>query len=176
MEAFLRTPGVATNLSRKQLSPFLVSLMSQTGETSVYGWGPNLDNCVILHVEDDDSAAFLFLLAVEQAGISTSIYRVKDGEQALLFLRKQPPYQNARTPKLAIVDLNLPKVNGWELLAMRQTDPALKPIPFIVMSTAPASRAAAKALKNGAEHYIEKPASFDELVQQVQTYCKSLVK
>jgi CheY-like chemotaxis protein len=131
-----------------------------------------LNNCVILHVEDDDAAACLFRLVLDEAGITASVYRVSDGEQALLFLRKQPPYEKARTPQLAVVDLNMPKVNGWELLATRQSDAALKPIPFIVMSTAPASKSAAKALKSGAQHYIEKPATFDELVQQVQTYCK----
>ena len=131
-----------------------------------------MQNCVILHVEDDDADAFLLRLALDQADISTSVYRVSDGEQALLFLRKQPPYQNARTPQLALIDLNMPKVNGWELLTMRQSEPALMQIPFIVMSTARASKTAEKALKSGAQHYIEKPSSLDELVQQVQTYCK----
>ena len=122
------------------------------------------------------TAAFLFRLALDQAGITASVYRVSDGEQALRFLRKQPPYEKARTPQLAIVDLNMPKVNGWELLAARRTDPALQLVPFIVMSTAPASKAAAKALESGAQHYIEKPTTFDELVQQVQTHCKTLLQ
>lgn len=135
-----------------------------------------LNNCVILHVEDDDAASFLFRLVLDQAGIKASVYRVSDGEQALLFLRKQPPYEKARTPQLAVVDLNMPKVSGWELLATRQTDCAFQSIPFIVMSTAPASQVAAKVLESGAQHYIEKTTSFDELVLQVQTYCKPLLR
>jgi chemotaxis family two-component system response regulator Rcp1 len=136
----------------------------------------HLQNCIILHAEDDDSSAFLFRLVLDQAGITASVYRVSDGEQALLFLRKHPPYAEARTPQIAIVDLNMPKVNGWELLSTRQTDTVLQPIPFIVMSTAPASKNAAKALRSGAQHYIEKSANLDELVEQVQGYCNLYLK
>jgi CheY-like chemotaxis protein len=131
-----------------------------------------MEQCAILHVEDDDAAAFLFRLALDQAEIPVSVYRVSDGGQALDFLRKTGCYEKARTPALLVLDLNMPRIDGWAILAERQKDHALKTIPVIVLSTAPACEARPKALAAGAQYYLEKPFEFDQLVQEVKMHCK----
>lgn len=129
----------------------------------------------MLHVEDDDSAAFLFRLALDEAEFSVSVYRVSDGEQALQFLRKSAPYQNAYTPKLIVLDLNLPKRDGWSVLAEIQKDEELRSIPVIVLSTAPTYINQDRAIANGAQSYLEKVNDFDLLVNQVKHSCGSFL-
>src|SRR4051812_1870021 len=130
-----------------------------------------MDQCALLHVEDDDAAAFLFRLALDEAELPVSVYRVSDGQQALDFLRKTGRYQKARTPALLVLDLNMPRVNGWTVLAERQKDHALQSIPTLVLSTASAQQNEARAIAAGAQYYLEKPMNFDLLVRQVKTYC-----
>ena len=130
-----------------------------------------MNQCALLHVEDDDASAFLFRLALDEAELQASVYRVSDGKQALDFLRKADPYQNAHTPVLIVLDLNMPRIDGWTVLAERQKDPVLRSIPAIVLSTACARHHQARAFALGAQQYLEKPLEFDSLVQQVRTYC-----
>src|SRR4051812_36997777 len=92
----------------------------------------------LLHVEDDDAAAVLLRLALDEVGFTGSVYRVTDGEQALLFLRKSDPYGNTRTPQLVVLDLNLPSGMVGLFWAEKQCDPVLKHISFVVLSTASA--------------------------------------
>src|SRR4051812_21616076 len=110
----------------------------------------------LVHVEDDDASALLLRLAPDEIGFDGSVYRVTNGEDALLFLRKSGPYQNAHTPRLVVLDLNLPKRDGWSVLAERLTDHALKQISFVVMSSAPAWKYERQAVASGAIGYIEK--------------------
>src|SRR3954452_22356258 len=130
-----------------------------------------MEQCALLHVEDDDAAAFLFRLALDEAELQVSVYRVSDGEQALDVLRKRGRYQKARTPALIVVDLNMPRIDGWTVLAERQKDYALQSIPTIVLSTASAQQNASRAIAAGAQFYVEKPTDFDLFVQQVKTCC-----
>jgi DNA-binding response OmpR family regulator len=131
-----------------------------------------MERCALLHVEDDDSAAVLFRLALNEAELAVSVYRVSDGEQALQFLHKSHAYANAPTPKVIVLDLNLPKRDGWSVLAERRTDHYLWSIPVIVLSTAPAHLHQARAISNGAQLYLEKPYDFDMLVTQVKDSCQ----
>jgi CheY-like chemotaxis protein len=130
-----------------------------------------MEQCALLHVEDDDASAFLFRLALDEAEIPASVYRVSDGEQALDFLRKTGRYQKARTPALLVLDLNLPKLDGWAILAERQKSRDLQAIPVLVLSTASAQQNQTRAFALGVQHYLEKPFDFDLLVQQARTYC-----
>src|SRR5436305_9779340 len=114
-----------------------------------------MHRCTLLHVEDDDGAAFLFRLALEEASFTGSVYRVSDGEEALRFLRKADVYQSARTPKVVVLDLNLPKRDGWFVLAETQKDSALYSIPVVILSTAPAQENEQRALACGARAYFE---------------------
>ena len=122
----------------------------------------------LLHVEDDDAAAFLFRLALDEIGFTGRVYRVTNGEDALLFLRKSEGYQNASTPRLVVLDLNIPRRDGWSVLADRKNDPILAQIPFVVLTTAPAHKNEEQAIASGVMRYMEKGRNFEAVVKQAE--------
>jgi CheY-like chemotaxis protein len=122
----------------------------------------------VLHVEDDDAAAFLLRLALDDIGFTGSVYRVTNGEDALCFLRKSEGYQNASTPRLVILDLNIPKRDGWAVLAERKSDPVLKQIPIVILTTAPAHLNEQQAIDSGVVRYMEKGRNFEAVVKQAE--------
>lgn len=134
-----------------------------------------IDAPVLLYVEDEDAAAFLLETALEEAGISVRLFRVADGEQALAFLHKRGVYGSAATPDLVLLDLNLPRINGLQILAEMKSDHTLRGIPVKVFTSSrlPADRR--KAAELGAEDYLVKPADLDEFMQTVRTACAPLV-
>jgi len=125
----------------------------------------------LLHVEDEDGSAFLFRHAVREAGFSVVVFRVSNGEEALAFLRKSGPYAHAERPKLMVLDLNLPKIDGLGVLTRVRSDESLRNIPVVVISTSSRPADKEKAFSLGARYYIVKPDSFEELTQQVKAAC-----
>jgi len=134
-----------------------------------------MDRCVLLHVEDDDGAAFLFRAALDEAEITASVYRMADPESAIQFLRKAGHYQRAKRPRLIVADLTLPGHDGWWLLREIQQDSELRSIPVVVVSFEPSAQLAPKAIEAGAHAYIEKPFDFGLYVEQVKAVCSPLL-
>ncbi len=130
---------------------------------------------MLLHVEDEDGAAFLFRNAVREAGLEAIVFRVSNGEEALAFLRKSGPYANAERPQLMVLDLNLPKIDGLSVLSRMRNDDSLKTIPVIVISTSSRPADKEKAFLLGAKHYIVKPDSFEKLTEQVKEACANFL-
>jgi len=126
---------------------------------------------MLLHVEDEDGAAFLFRNAVREAGLQAIVFRVSNGEEALAFLRKSGPYANAERPRLMVLDLNLPKIDGLSVLSRMRNDESLRTIPVIVISTSSRQVDKEKAFSLGAKHYIVKPDNFEKLTEQVKETC-----
>jgi CheY-like chemotaxis protein len=126
---------------------------------------------MLLHVEDEDGAAFLFRNAVREAGLSAIVFRVSNGEEALAFLRRAGPYANAERPQLMVLDLNLPKIDGLSVLGRMRNDESLRTIPVIVISTSSRPADKEKAFSLGARHYIVKPDNFEKLTEQVKAAC-----
>ena len=89
----------------------------------------------ILLVEDNDGDIFLTLEALKEARIHNEIDVVKDGEKALQYLNKENEFANAETPDLILLDINLPKVDGKEVLAKIKNDDVLKVIPVVMLTT-----------------------------------------
>jgi len=131
-----------------------------------------MKHCAVLHVEDEDASACLVRCALEEAQIPVCVYRVCDGEQALRFLRKQGQYDVARTPDFVLLDLNLPKVDGWTVLGEMQQSPSLSKIPVIVFTASSAPRDKTLAEKLGARQYMTKPSNFEALVHGMKSLCK----
>jgi CheY-like chemotaxis protein len=125
----------------------------------------------LLHVEDEDGSAFLFRHAVREAGFSVVVFRVSNGEEALAFLHKSGPYTHAERPKLMVLDLNLPKIDGLSVLTRVRSDESLRSIPVVVISTSSRPADKEKAFSLGASHYIVKPDSFEKLTEQVKAAC-----
>jgi DNA-binding response OmpR family regulator len=133
-----------------------------------------MHQCVLLHVEDDDGSDFLFRFALDEAHITASVYRVLTAENAIQFLRKESPYERARSPRLIVLDVTLPLRDGLWLLGEIKKDPNLQSIPVVVLGIEPGSVYAPKVLALGAQCYIEKSFNFNVFSQQVKAACEFL--
>ena len=129
----------------------------------------------LLHVEDDDSIAFLLRASLDEIGLSVSVYRVSDGEQALAFLHRSGIYKEAAKPEMILLDLNLPKVNGWEVLKEIQQYETLRTIPVVVCSASSRKEDRERALAAGAQRYIVKPAKFSAWLEEVRSALTSFL-
>jgi CheY-like chemotaxis protein len=128
----------------------------------------------LLYVEDEDGAAFLLETALQECGLSVQLFRVCDGEEALAFVNGTGPYAKAPKPSLVLLDLNLPRLNGFEVLTRMRNDEELSSIPVVVFtsSSLPADRARSLAL--GAQDFITKPSNLDDFFKTVQAACSRM--
>jgi CheY-like chemotaxis protein len=123
----------------------------------------------VLLVEDNLGDVELTTLALEESRLSIHLSVVGDGAAALEFLQHQKTYVNAPHPDLILLDLNLPKKSGYEVLAAIKNDEALKRIPVLVLTTSQSEEDILRAYNLYASGYISKPARFDRFVQVVQS-------
>jgi len=123
----------------------------------------------ILLVEDDPGDAVLTRKALADGKISNSISVVTDGAAALAYLRGQPPYADAPRPDLILLDLNLPKKDGREVLAEAKADPSLLSIPVIVLTTSGAEEDILRSYELHANAYVKKPVDLGEFMRAVQS-------
>ncbi len=122
----------------------------------------------ILLVEDSPSDAFLTTEALKESKKPIQIHIVEDGVQALEFLQRKGPYANAPRPDLILLDLNLPRKDGREVLAEVKTDPALSSIPIVILTSSGAEQDISKAYDLHANCYLLKPADFTTFKQMVK--------
>ena len=120
-----------------------------------------------LLVEDDDDHAEIVTRTFRQNHIGNTIDRVADGVQALQYVRRQGAYAGRPRPDVILLDLNLPKVDGHEVLDAIKSDPDLKCIPVVVLTTSDAETDRAKAYEHHANSYVVKPVDFVRLRQMV---------
>ena len=133
----------------------------------------------ILLVEDNAGDVRLTLEAFKEAKVLNSFKVVNDGAEAIAFLRQQGQYANAALPDLILLDLNLPKKDGREVLAEIKADERLKSIPVIVLTTSAAEDDIARAYACHANCYINKPVDLDQflrVVHSIENFWLSLVK
>jgi CheY-like chemotaxis protein len=122
----------------------------------------------ILLVEDNDADVYLFHKALEQAEIRFELINVRDGAQALAFVRREGDYANSLAPDLAV--LNLPKNGGLEVLrAIRETRDLAK-VPVVIVSSSASPQDLAKTQRLGVERYITKPPDLDGFLQAGQIF------
>jgi chemotaxis family two-component system response regulator Rcp1 len=93
---------------------------------------------------------------------------VTDGVAALDYLHRRAPYEAARRPDLVLLDLNLPKKDGREVLAAMKSDPSLKTIPVVILTTSQAEEDVVRAYKLNANCYVTKPVDFEQFTRIVQ--------
>ena len=136
--------------------------------------GRPLLECLLLHVEDDDTSAFLFQKALLERIPFPKLFRVSDGEQAWEFLSQTGVYGSVPRPDLVLLDLNLPKRHGFEVLASMKCDPNLLTIPVVVFSTFLSPQDREKALHLGAVSYLYKDGSFDGFVNAADLVCRMI--
>lgn len=107
------------------------------------------------------------LEALKEARLSNGIEVVKDGEEALQYLRKQGRFKKAVTPDLILLDINLPKMDGKEVLAEIKKDETLKIIPVVVLTTSDSEKDILESYLNHANCFITKPVDFQKFVYVV---------
>jgi chemotaxis family two-component system response regulator Rcp1 len=117
----------------------------------------------ILLVEDNAGDVRLTREALREADVSVELTAVADGEQALAFLRGDAP-----RPDLILLDLNLPKKNGLEVLEDIKRDPALRRIPVIMLTTSSSARDVVACYDRGVNCYVVKPLDLDDFTALVQ--------
>ena len=129
----------------------------------------NHETIHILLVEDNEGDIWLTLEALHQAKINNNVSVVRDGEEALSFLNKQGKHFGALAPDLILLDINLPKIDGKEVLANIKNDDLLKQIPVVMLTTSSAEKDILESYKSHANCYITKPVDLDQFIQVVDT-------
>ena len=122
----------------------------------------------ILMVEDSPSDAQLTVEALHAAKIANRLSHVEDGVEALRFLRREGPYADAPRPDLILLDLNLPRKDGREVLDELKQDSDLKVIPVVVLTTSRSEHDVLRSYQLHANCYITKPVDFTQFMEVVK--------
>jgi CheY-like chemotaxis protein len=123
----------------------------------------------ILLVEDNPGDVRLTREALREGKVHNTLHVVGDGIDALSFLRRLPPYANAPRPDIVLLDLNLPRKNGREVLAEIKADPSLRAIPVVVLTTSKAEQDIIASYHLHANCYITKPVDLAQFITVVKT-------
>ncbi|MDS4013593.1 MAG: response regulator [Candidatus Accumulibacter sp.] len=120
---------------------------------------------LILLVEDEPADAHLVRLALRENRVPAEVAHVVDGREALAYLRREgPSFVGTERPDLILLDLNMPRMDGFEFLAAVKRDPGLRGIPVVVLSTSEAERDVRSAYRLGAAGYVAKSSSVNDLI------------
>ncbi len=131
--------------------------------------GPFVRPIEILLVEDSPSDVKLTLTILGQAKIANQVSHVEDGVEAMEFLRQQGKYAHAPRPDLILLDLNLPRKDGREVLAELKIDPELATIPVVVLTTSKSEQDVLRSYELRANCYVTKPVDFTSFLEVVQS-------
>jgi len=123
----------------------------------------------ILLVEDNAGDVRLTCEALRDAHVRNNLSVARDGAEAMAMLRKERIYGEAPRPDLVLLDLNLPKMNGQQVLATMKTDPDLLRIPVVVLTTSKAEEDVLRSYDLHANAYITKPVDFDQFIKVVKS-------
>jgi two-component system, chemotaxis family, response regulator Rcp1 len=133
----------------------------------------------ILLVEDNAGDVRLTREAFKEAKLRNQLHVVSDGVEAMEFLRHKGAYAKAVRPHIVLLDLNMPRMNGREVLAAIKNDPDLRRIPVVILTTSEAETDIAKAYDLHANCYITKPVDLDQflkVVQAIEDFWVTIVK
>jgi two-component system, chemotaxis family, response regulator Rcp1 len=125
--------------------------------------------CEVLLVEDNPADARLTREALRESKMLNKLHHVKDGIEALQFLRREEAYHDAPMPDVILLDLNLPRKDGRQVLSEMKQDPKLSLIPVVVLTTSEAERDILKSYELHANCYITKPVDLEKFIHIVQT-------
>lgn len=122
----------------------------------------------VLLVEDNEGDVVLVREALCDAGVAMRLHVARDGIEALDFLHGRSPHDGAPRPDVILLDLNLPRLHGREVLERLESDPALRAIPVVVLSTSADESDIRMCYQRSANLYVTKPADLDEYVRVIQ--------
>lgn len=121
----------------------------------------------ILLVEDNEADALLSQEALKRAKVRNRVHVVNDGAEAMEFLRRQGPFAEAPRPDLMLLDLNLPNMDGREVLEAMKADPALKTIPVVVVTSSAAEQDIVRTYDLNANAYVTKPVDLQQFLRVI---------
>jgi CheY-like chemotaxis protein len=133
----------------------------------------------VLLIEDDPGDVLMTREAFEDAKVANNLCVVSDGEDAMAFLRGEGVHADAPRPDLVLLDLNLPRVDGREVLEQIKNDPELRSIPVVVLTTSESEDDILHSYSLHANAYVTKPVDFDrfhQVVRQIDDFFVSVVK
>lgn len=133
----------------------------------------------VLLVEDESADANLVRMALKEGKINCRLHHTVDGVDALAFLRREEKYSDKPKPDLILLDINMPRMNGRELLLALKADSALAGIPVVMLTTSDVERDVVESYKLGASGYITKPVDIEQFInaiQQVESYWFTLTR
>ena len=122
----------------------------------------------VLLVEDDPGDVVIAREALAAGRLSTDLHVVHDGVEAMSYLRRANGYADATRPDLILLDLNLPRKSGHEVLAEVKQDPELRRIPVVVLTTSQAQEDVSRSYELHASVHVSKPADFDQFTEVVR--------
>lgn len=124
---------------------------------------------VILLVEDNPGDVRLTREALKESKVRNQMDVVGDGIEALAFLRREAPFGNAARPDLILLDLNLPRMGGLEVLGKIKADEALKSIPVVILTTSQAEQDIVHSYKLFANAYVTKPVDLEQFITVIKS-------
>lgn len=133
----------------------------------------------VLLVEDDPGDVLMTREAFEENKVANRLAVVSDGESAMAYLRKEGAYTDAPTPDLVLLDLNLPRMDGREVLAAMKSDDSLRSIPVVVLTTSEAEEDVLRSYALHANAYVTKPVDFQrfiDVVRQIDDFFVQVVR
>jgi CheY-like chemotaxis protein len=124
---------------------------------------------VILLVEDNEGDIVLTVEALKEAKITNKVIVVRDGEEALSYLYREGGFADAELPDIIFLDINLPRIDGKEVLTRIKNDENLKFIPVVILTTSDSEKDIMDSYMSHANCYITKPVDFNKFIQVVNT-------
>jgi CheY-like chemotaxis protein len=124
----------------------------------------------ILLVEDNPGDVRLTMEALRRGRVANTLHVVDHGDKALAFLRREGEYADAPRPGVVLLDLNLPGLDGRDVLAAVKSDPDLRRIPIIVLTTSSADRDIANSYDLGANCFISKPVALEDFLEVIKSF------
>jgi two-component system, chemotaxis family, response regulator Rcp1 len=139
----------------------------------------NLEAITVLMVEDDPDDVYLTKQALRSSRLRMNLHVVSDGVEAMQYLRQQDGFAGCPRPNLVLLDLNLPRMDGREVLTEIRQDPAFTDLPVVVLTTSKAEHDIAASYRQHANCYISKPVDMDQfrtVVASIETFWFTVVQ
>lgn len=124
----------------------------------------------LLLVEDNEDDIVLIEEAFAESKLMNVMFKVRDGDDALAYLRQEGPYKHKRRPGLVLLDINMPKKNGFEVLQAIKADPLLQALPVVMLTTSDRDDDVVRSYTGSACSYIRKPMSLEQFIQVVKNF------
>jgi len=125
---------------------------------------------VILLVEDNDNDVELTREGFRMSKLLVNLHRVKDGEECMAFLKKRDRFSEAPTPDVILLDLNMPRMDGREVLAEISNDEKLRHLPVVILTTSHDEAEILKMYQLRCSSYIVKPVNFEQFLRVIQSF------